>query len=221
MKAWKSPRAGTLVAGTTALVVLLAAADANAQSSNTAGWYAGINAGRSDVKFKDGGLGAVFTDQNLTTSSSIDKHDTAYSLDLGYQLNPYFALEGRYVDFGKFGFNSAVSAPAPDAIDGRFKAHGFGVNAVGIVPLPEGFAVFGKAGVFRSKAELDANASATPVSGGTHSRTGGDFGVGASYDITRNFVAKVEWNRYLKVGDSGTTGRADIDLVTAGITYRF
>jgi OOP family OmpA-OmpF porin len=208
------------VASAMALATMGAAA-ANAQSLDAHGWYAGVFAGRSDLELKDGSPDSTFSGQGLTTSSSVDKHHTAYSLDIGYQLNPWFAIEGQYVDFGKFDFSSTIVAPAPDTIDGRFKAHGFGLNAVGIVPLPQGFSLYGKAGVFRSSTELEANAGLTPVSGGSRNHTGGDFGVGASYDFTRNFAAKVEWDRYLKLGDSGTTGRGDIDLVMAGLQYRF
>lgn len=205
-----------------AMAITLAAAVPRAHAADLPSWYVGLNGGQSDLRTQGGGVDDAFASQGFTTSSSIDKHATAWSLDAGLQLNRWFALEAQYVDFGKFDFSSDVSAPAPDTVGGRFKAYGAGVNVVGILPLPEGFSLYGKAGVLRSKAELEANSTAlTPVASTSRSRTGGMWGLGASYDITKNWAAKVEWDRYLKVGEAATTGRADIDLVMAGVKFTF
>jgi OOP family OmpA-OmpF porin len=211
-----------LLIGTAATLIGISGGLTSAQAEDLTGWYGGVNLGRSNLKMNGGDLDGAFANQGLSTSSSLEKHDTGYSLDLGYQFNPYFALEGGYVDFGKFDVSSTASAPAADTINGRYKAHGYDFSAVGILPLQQGLSVYGKAGAFRSRAELDASSSgAVPVSGGSHSATHPTFGIGASYDFTQRVVGKLEWNRYLKVGDSGVTGRGDIDLYTAGVAFKF
>jgi OOP family OmpA-OmpF porin len=211
-----------LAVGTAATLISLGAGVATVQAADLTGWYGGVNLGGSNLKLNGSDLDAAFANQGVTTSSSIDKHDTGYSLDLGYQVNPYFAVEGGYVDFGKFDFSSAASAPTADTINGNYKAYGYDLSAVGILPLQQGLSVYSKAGAFRSRADLDASSTGlVAVSGANHWGTHPTFGVGAGYDFTKNMVGKLEWNRYLDVGDNSTTGRGDIDLFTAGMAYKF
>jgi len=184
-------------------------------------WYMGLNVGESNLRMDAGGIDDAFSNQGLATSSSLDKHRFAWTLDAGLRLSRWLAVEADYVDLGKFGFNTTVLSPASDSFGGHYTVRGAGVNAVGIVPLPEGFALYGKAGVLRSKAELQPGSSSTAISSESRSRTGAAFGLGASYDISRDVALNVEWNRYLKVGDNATTGRADVDLLLAGVQYRF
>jgi OOP family OmpA-OmpF porin len=209
-------------AASLALLLAAAATIPQAHAANLPGWYVGVNGGQSDIRSQSGGLDDAFASQGLATSSFIDRHSTAWSIDAGMQLNRWLGVEASYVDFGRFDFNSVVVSPAFDALDGRYKARGAGVNLVGTLPLSQGFSLFGKAGVLRSKAELEPNSTAlTPVSSESQSRTSGTWGLGASYAFTKNWAAQVEWDRYLKIGDSSTTGRTDIDLVTAGVRFTF
>jgi OOP family OmpA-OmpF porin len=46
------------------------------------------------------------------------------------------------------------------------------------------------------------------------------YGIGARYFITRNFGARVEWQRYQKVGGDNT-GTDDVDLFSVGALYAF
>jgi OOP family OmpA-OmpF porin len=210
----------TFVTGAFTLLAAGAAAT-NAEAANLAGWYAGVDVGGSDYRRGGGSLDDAFANQGLTTSTSMDKRDTAYQLNLGYRFNPYFALEGGYVDFGRFDFTSNVLAPAADTVNGNVKAYGTRFSAVGILPLQSGFSVYGKAGMFDARTKIEGGSPSGLDVGESHHHTDGTFGVGASYDITKQIVASVEWNRYLKVSDSDATGRSDIDLVTAGLSYHF
>jgi OOP family OmpA-OmpF porin len=210
----------TFLTGTLALLVG-AAAMTSAEAANLGGWYAGVDLGRSDFRKGGNGLDSAFANQGLTTSTSMSKHDTAYSLNLGYSFNQYFAVEGGYVDLGRYDFNTTILAPTPGAFSGNVKAHGVRLSAVGIVPLQYGFSVYGKAGVFDARAKVEGSTPAGVNVRSERNHTDGTFGVGASYNITQQIVASVEWNRYLKVGNSETTGKSDIDLITAGLSYHF
>jgi len=185
----------TLVAGAFALLAGAAVTMRAEAADALPGWYAGVDLGRSQLR-------------------PDDKRDTAYALDAGYRFNSWLALEGGYVDFGRYSFDS-------DTLDGRLKAHAYRLSAVGIAPVGAGFSVYGKAGIFDSRAEFDGGSPAGLDVGGTRHHTDGTFGLGASYDFTRTLAANVEWNRYLKVAETDATGRGDIDLVTAGLAYRF
>lgn len=206
-----------------AMALTLAAAIPHAHAAaNAPSWYVGVNGGQSDFRQRGGGVDDAFATQGLTTSSSFDDHATAWSIDGGLQLNRWFAIEANYVDFGKFDFSTTVSSPAADMIGGHFKARGEGLSVVGTYPLANNFSLFAKAGVLHTKAELEPDSTATTQAfSASRTLTNGWYGVGANYAITRNWSAQVQWDRYLRVGESFTTGRGDIDLVMAGVKYTF
>lgn len=193
-----------------------------ARAADDMGPYIGASIGRSHLTAGGDRIDRAFNAQGLTTSTALDRNDTAYALTLGYRVNPYLAVETNYVDFGKYSLNSAVSAPAADTLRGRFKADGFDLVAVGILPLEGGFSAYGKLGALWSKAKLDAaSTGAVSVSNTSHSNTGATFGLGLGYDLNRNVSTSLEWNRYDHVGEASSTGRTNFDLYSVGIKYRF
>jgi OmpA-OmpF porin, OOP family len=207
-----------------ALAALLTLGTGFAQAaSNGPGWYGDIDLGRSNLKLDGSDVDQAFANQGITTSTSIDKHDTALGANLGFRFSRNFALEGGYMDFGKFNYSAAATAPGADTISGDFKAHAWSMSAVGIAPLDGGWALFGKAGLTRVSADLSAGSStgATMPSSESSSNTGYVFGAGASYDFTRSVYGKAEVDRYTRVGDSGSTGRGDVDLYSIGLGLRF
>lgn len=211
-----------LAVGIAAAILTCNAGVALAQTGDQSGWYVGANLGRSDVKINGDDVNNAFANQGLTTSSSLDRHHSAYSLNLGYQINPYFAVQGDYVDLGKHSLSGTVTAPTADTLGGDLKIRGYDLSAVGILPINTDWAVYGKAGAFRAKTDLDAGSTgAVAVSSQSHDDTVPTYGVGASYDFTKNIIGKLEWNRYQHVGDSNVTGRGNVNLVTVGLAYQF
>jgi hypothetical protein len=105
-------------------------------------------------------------DNDLTTagatglSSTTDEKDTGYKLQLGYQYNQSFAIEGGYVDLGKFKYNATYTGGAASA---EVKAKGWNIDAVGIAPLNDAFSLLGKIGLIRGK--VDTTVSATGPGG--------------------------------------------------------
>ena len=184
------------------------------------GWYGNINVGRSHINTN---VDSVFGNQGVTSSSSVDDHDTAYGIGAGYQFNRNFALEGGYVDLGKFNVNSTISAPAADTAHGQYKVDGWNLVGVGIIPLQNGFSVYGKAGLIFADVKLNAasDTGAVPVSGGSKSSTNGTYGLGTSYDFGNNLIGKLEWNRYQGLGEPNGSGKVDLNAYTAGVSYRF
>ena len=186
------------------------------------GWYAGLDVGRSNLRLNGSDLDGVFANQGITSSTSIDGHDTNLGANVGYRLNRNFALEGGYIDFGKFDFNAAASAPGADTIQGDYKAHAWSFSAVGTAPIDNRWSLYAKGGVTRTSADLSASSAtgATAPAGASASGTGALLGVGTSYDFTRSLYGKLEADRYTHVGDSNT-GRGDIDVYTVGVGLRF
>jgi OOP family OmpA-OmpF porin len=208
------------VMGIAASVAIMSMSSAHAADE---GWYAGVNAGVSHSKFKDGGIDSAFATQGVTSTSSTDKRDDPYSLNAGYQFNRNFALEGGYVNLGKYNFSSSISSPATDTASGNYKVDGWTTSAVGILPLQNGFAAYGKLGALFSQTKFNpsSDTGATALAGTSKSSTDLTYGLGLSYDFSKQVVGKAEWNRYQGVGDTATTGKADIDTYTVGLAYKF
>jgi OOP family OmpA-OmpF porin len=101
--------------------------------------------------------------------SSCDEKDSAFKLFAGYRVNPNFALEASYIDYGE-------------------------ASARGIVPLGNRFSLFGKAGVLMSDIEGSSVGAFGPASA-SESETGLHIGVGAMFDISPTFAIRAEWER--------------------------
>jgi OOP family OmpA-OmpF porin len=198
-----------------------AACATSAQAAGNAGWYGGASLGRSTEQLGGGAIDGALGNQGLAGASSLDHHGTSYNLFAGYQMTPYFAVEGGYVNLGRFDFSSAVSAPTADTVSGRYEAKGVDAAAVGILPFADKWSAFGKAGLLYAKTSLEAGSTgAVAVSEAHHWGTSPLLGAGIGYDLTRNVSLRAEWDRYFSVGDS-STGKGDIDQYTVGVAYRF
>src|SRR5262245_7319797 len=125
-----------------------------AHAAGVDGWYVGGALGGSQQHFGGGQIDNALSNQGLTSSSSIDKSDTSLRLFGGYQFNPNLAVEGGYVNLGKFDYSSTISAPAADTVSGHLSVQGADLAAVGILPLHEQFGLFGKAGLFYAQTKL-------------------------------------------------------------------
>jgi OOP family OmpA-OmpF porin len=192
-------RAKTIIAAAVlALSGLVAASQASAQ-----GFYIGGSVGRSDADDSN----AV---PDLITSGSADGTDTGFKIFGGYQFNPYFGLELAWVDLGTAKYSGSF-AGFP-VTGGTVKTQGFNFSAVGTYPFGSGFAVFGKIGAFAWESKQNDVTAGIPFS---NKENGGDvsFGIGASYDITKNIGIRAEWERFKAVGD--------IDLLSVGLVYKF
>jgi OOP family OmpA-OmpF porin len=202
-----------------ASVAILSMQAAHAQNT---GWYAGANAGATNAKQTDGGLNGAFANQGITADTSLDKRDSIYSLDLGYQFHRNFAVEGSYVDLGKYNFNSNISTPAADTASGNYRVKGWTASAVGILPLDNGFSAYGKLGAVFADTKFNASSDtgATAIGDTSKSSTRPLYGLGLGYDFTKQIVGKAEWTRYDGLGNSDT-GKSNIDTYTVGVAYKF
>jgi OOP family OmpA-OmpF porin len=205
-----------------AVALSLFAAGARAATADE-GWYLGAGVGRSHFVDNGDRIDDALANQGLVTASSMKHDDTSYALTVGYRLNTYFAVEGGYLDLGKFKFDSDVSSPAADSLSGSFKSSGMQVRGVGIVPLDAGFSMTGRLGLTRLRTTLDAASATGAVTAGDESHTdaGWTYGLGIGYDVNRNVATELGWNRYQRVGDASTTGRSAVDDYMLDVKYRF
>jgi OmpA-OmpF porin, OOP family len=185
----------------------------------TAGWYAGLDLGRSRLGMSGGDIDGALANQGVAGSSSIDKSDTSYGINGGFRFNRNFAVEAAWERLGDFSYNSNTGT---DTIDGKFKASALSLAGVGILPLAPSWSLYGKAGLARTTVDLDANSEtgATAVSNQSHDRIGGLIGAGVTYDFNGGVFTKLGWDHYAKVGDD-STGETSINTYSLGVGIRF
>jgi OmpA-OmpF porin, OOP family len=171
------------IAGMIGLCGLFAGGAALADDS---GFYAGAMAGRSSTS----------TPPNLVLSKSTD---TVYGVLGGYQFTRNWGAEAFYTEGGSFsGVNLAGS------VAGSGKADIWGVDAVGTLPLSDGFSLYGKLGLANVNTSI-STVPASTLSGAT--RTAVTYGLGGQYNVTSSFGLRLGWDRY-GAETSGATGVA-------------
>lgn len=128
---------------------------------------------------------------------------TSYSLLVGYQVNPYLAVEAAWLDLGE----------AKDDIPPRWKisTEGLEANVVGILPLTEVFSAYGKVGVYLWDAELSQRGF-----GDLESDDGEDLTatLGLRAAVLPNLDLNLEY-KFMELDDT------DVDNVAVGVHYRF
>ncbi|MFO7542455.1 MAG: outer membrane beta-barrel protein [Thiobacillus sp.] len=202
------------------------------------GFYVGLGIGQSKADVMSAGafesdLVTVLVDAGYgpaTASASIDDTSTGWKLFGGWQLHKNFGLELGYADLGKVKAN--VSGTFLDGGEGSgsyaanasSEATTWGLTALGILPLTDKFSAFAKLGFHRW--DVDGNVAATATDSGvvaslaeTFSDSGTDltYGLGAKYNITKDWAVRAEWERFKLKGDIDT----DVDLASISMQFAF
>lgn len=148
---------------------------------------------------------------NTLFGTPTQDQDTALKIFGGVMFNPNIGLEIGYVDFGRF----TGEFPRED-----WKASGVNFSLLAAVPLPDrysNFSLFGKIGA--NAWTVDDNIPSFGLI--SASGTSPSYGLGAEVEVNPQIGINVQWERFADVGDVSTTGRSDIDVVTANFVYHF
>lgn len=187
-------------------------------------WYVGASAGESRANSGGSNQAEALLDLGFDSASTTgDDKDAAYRLHGGYRWNRWVAFELGYTDLGRYSLSTTV-LPA-GRLDNRVKISGFDASVIGMLPLGERFALFGRVGAFaaRTRASFSGSGSVQIFDGAgesTRRTTSALYGAGLTYDFTQNLGLRAEYTRYRRVGDD-QTGQYQPHTVTAGIQYRF
>lgn len=173
------------------------------------GGYAGVGFGQASVD----------VDCDLDISCSKEDSDTALKIFGGYQFNPNFAIEVGYYDLGEASITGTDSLFG--TVTSKAEASGFNFAIVGSFPVAERFTLMGKAGFFRW--DMDASANSSVFGSASANETGFDpmFGIGGAFNFSEALGIRVEYEKFLDVGDENTTGQSDVDLLSASLVFRF
>jgi OOP family OmpA-OmpF porin len=177
-----------------AMVAAALALGASAVYAQEAGWYGGLDLGRSRLS-------------GIDVGDALERTDNAFGVDLGYRINRNVAVEGAFTDLRKFHFSTP-------AADGALRPKAISLAAVGILPLQANWSLYGKAGIARAETKLGG-----PFDG-SDSSNGLLAGAGVMYDFNRNVYARAGWDHYANVGTEAS-GDGHLDLYSVGVGYRF
>ena len=203
-----------------AAAFVFTSAAVHAQSADPkAGFYAGLDLGRSRLGVNADDIGGALANQGVAATTSVDRTDTAFGVNAGYRFNSLLGVEAAYERLGRFDYSADTGT---DTISGKFQANALSLSAVGFYPLAPQWSLYGKAGVTRTDAKLEAASEngTTAVDNSSHTGSGLLFGAGLTYDFDRSYFAKAGWDHYTKVGD-GSTGSGPIDVYLLGVGMRF
>jgi opacity protein-like surface antigen len=205
------------------LLVLFGCGPALAQTS---GWYVGGGIGTAKAEFVRGD----FTGLAPGATYTADDDDVSGRIFGGYRVAPNFAIEAGLASLGSYrhrysaGGNMAV-------ID--YDASALTVAAAGNLPIAGGFSLNGRVGIAFTAAELrerrnDGGIAAVPFcpdswwySDCTSQSTNLYWGLGAQFDVSRNWGLRIDYDNYGEVGEEFETGRADIETMSVSFVWRF
>lgn len=154
--------------------------------------------------------------------SSQDDTDTGYKLQVGYQFNDNFAIEGGYVDFGELVYKATYD----DFGSGKEKltAKGWNIDALLTLPINAGVSLFAKVGAIHAEVK-EKYSFGELLDGGDYSEKESNvkakFGAGVAYNFYQGLSARLEAEYYNKLGDDDKTGEVDIALYSLGLSYHF
>ncbi|MDK9556022.1 outer membrane beta-barrel protein [Marinobacter sp. M216] len=180
------------------LAVSLFAVSGTTLAGSDSGLYLGASVGQAQLDFDE----ELPDPGDVNVSIDFDDEDTAYKIFGGYNfgLIPLvdLAVEGAYVDFGKFKGNvGAIS-------DSNFEVDGWtGAGLAGIKLGPVG--IFGKAGFISWDGDLD--------NFGDDDGTDPLYGIGARFTLF-SFQVRAEYERY-------DLDNFDIDYYSVGAAFTF
>lgn len=182
--------------------------------------------------YVDIGVGQAKADLDTPSGWNDDDTDTAYSVGIGYKFNNYIAVEAGYLDLGKASqtgtgtvtgtlYGSPFSATG--TFTGTYEVDGFYLGPVLSLPVADRLELNARAGVYFWDLDVRATAASFTYGGTTYTgvtASGSDdgedfyFGIGATYNATKNIAVGADWTRY---DIDGT----DVDVLSARLKYNF
>jgi len=187
-----------------AVLGLTVAAPAFAQQSDfRAPWrgdfwgYLGVSGG--ETKFR--------TECSRLAIFECDRKDTGWKVYAGGKMNEILGLEVGYTDFGRIRTNG-----------GDTNAWAVPISLTAGVPIGERFAAFGKVGGVYARTDVSVDLNDTFSASGDKNGWGWTYGAGATFSVTPRVQIRADWDRY-KLDFVG--GKRDVDMLSAGVQFRF
>lgn len=160
--------------------------------------------------------GQATADVSCPAGTSCDDKDTAWKVYGGLEVNEYISMEVGYIDLGKVGYSGAKT--------GSRETKGMLLQLVGTYALNPSVTLIGRGGMNFLSTDVNGTIAGTPNNNASDTDVVWSAGLGAQYNFTQSVGLRMEWERYFKTGSpaaNGGTGEANIDLLSAGVVYKF
>ena len=158
-------------------------------SSKASKYYLGLN----------GGLAVVDYESNTYTSP-------AFAFNAGYVLNEYLTAELTYANLGSMDLSGARV----------LNASGYSLGVVGLLPVSQSVALFGKLGVAATSYAIETNG----VAGIKNSSVNPMNAIGVSFYINRKTDIRLIYDTY-KLVDTITSAKRSLNVTSIGVLFRF
>ncbi len=190
------------------------------------GFYAGVGLGQTNNnKWKSSEINSSYSARGITATSDLANTSVNGNIPWkfygGYEINPFFAVEGGYMAFQDLYANVAATAPTPSTARLALQNDAWMLAAKGSYPVTKNFDVFAKLGAnfwHQTRVTTDTTdfALATTARQTKVSNKGEGlyYGLGASYALSEYFTLRAEWERYDVDG-------ANVDAYTGGFLFKF
>lgn len=217
-----------------ALVGLLPAAQAGQPGFYVGGFYGQSDKQIDKADFDTYATTQVFPSSNVqltvdSLTSTLDASDAGFGFVAGYRFNTHFAVEGGYTSLGNVRYRANASGnitgvPTDAVLNVDTETNGITVSALGIWPLSYRWEVYGRAGALFSSNDFSAFYDDVEQSPRRAEFSENDVdllaAVGTSYNFLEIYDLRLEFQRVFDAGDE-TTGEADADMISLGITVVF
>ena len=160
--------------------------------------------------------GQATADISCPAGTSCDDKDTAWKVYGGLEVNEFISMEAGYINLGKVGYSGAKT--------GSRETKGMLLQLVGTYALNPSFTLMARGGMNFLSTDVNGSIAGTPNNNASDTDVVWSAGLGAQYNFTQSVGLRMEWERYFKTGSpafNGGTGEADVDLLSAGVVYKF
>jgi OOP family OmpA-OmpF porin len=197
----------------------------------------------------DNNTSTVLTDDILhefalagSGNSSLDDSVSVWGAQIGYRFGKFLAAEVGYARLGEASYRLpiAVTETLTDLTSGasvsgdfaaeramQFTSAGPTISALGMLPIGQAIDVHVRAGIYLADTRVTNRIRDVEFNTGNiaHGRVDASQteifgGIGGAWNINESFTLRVEYQKYLDVGDDKKTGESDIDVINLSVLFR-
>jgi OmpA-OmpF porin, OOP family len=173
--------------------------------------------------------------------STLDDSVSVWGVQVGYRWGKYFATEVGYANLGEASYRLPASvaytvtdrtgASFTDSFDAEraavFTSAGPTISALGMLPVGARFDLHLRLGIYLADTRLTNHIRdvESDIGNIAHDRSDASEtevygGIGGAWNINESVVLRVEYQKYLDVGDEKKTGEGDIDVFNLSVLFK-
>lgn len=146
------------------------------------------------------------------TSGTVDARRNNGGIAAGYRFNEFFAIEGGYADLGRM----SLQASGTGTFTSTAKIRGGHLELVGLLPVGEDAAVYGKIGGVWARTKYESSDGFSNSTSSVRSF----WGLGFQLHFNPNLFGRLEYLRYNNLG-STFSGQTAVNQYSMGVGYLF